>query len=95
MACDYDAGRLHADLEQLRMITLHSIDLKYVKDPCFALAPARYGGCKLLTTVDEKCGTYKCPFYKPLGCKDWVRVEDRQGTALVPEEEYYRQRRTK
>ncbi len=74
------------------MITLHSIDLKYVKDPCFALAPARYGGCKLLTEQHKKCGSQKCPFYKPIGCKDWVRVEDGQGTSLVPEEEYYRYR---
>lgn len=73
------------------MITHHSLDLRYVKDPCHFIAP-RYGGCKLLRQDHEKCGTYKCPFYKPQGCKDWVRVEDGQGVSLVPAEEYYRYR---
>lgn len=76
------------------MITLHSIDLKYIKDPCFALAP-RYGGCKLLTVQHKNCNSHNCPFYKPKECKDWVRVEDGQGTSIVPAEEYYRYRRTK
>lgn len=74
------------------MITLHSIDLKYVKDSCFALAP-RYGVCKLLTEQHEQCGSQKCPFYKPAGCKDWVRVEDKHGISIVPAEEYYKYRR--
>lgn len=92
MACNLDAKRLYEYLERNRMMTLHSINLKYVKDPCFASAPSRYGGCKLLTAVDEMCGTYECPFYKPKGCKDWVRVEDKQGISIVPAEEYYRYR---
>ena len=76
------------------MITLHSIDLKYIKGPCIFITP-RYGGCKLLTIEHKSCGTYKCPFYKPKGCKDWIRVEDRQGVSIVPEEEYFRARRRK
>lgn len=23
-----------------------------------------------------ECGTYGCPFYKPLGCEDWIRLEE-------------------
>lgn len=78
------------------MITLHSIDLKYIKEPCLFLTP-RYDVCKLLTTGHKSCGSYKCPFYKPQGCKDWIRVEDGHGVSLVPAEEYYtyRKRRTK
>lgn len=87
-----DAERLYSHMGRIRMITLHSIDLRYIKDPCHFTTP-RYGGCKLLTTDHKQCGTYKCPFYKPQGCKDWIRVEDRQGVSLVPAEEYYRYRR--
>lgn len=34
-----------------------------------------FGDCTLLKAKDEHCGTYQCPFYKPRGCKDWVRLE--------------------
>ena len=67
------------------MITLHSIDLKRTDEPCFA--KSRYGNCTLLVIQAEKC-CYKCPFYKPDGCKDWIRVEDYQGANLIPPEEF-------
>ena len=68
------------------MITKHSIDLTKVDDPCFA-NNTRYYGCNVLTMVHKDCGTYKCPFYKPAQCKDWVRVTDRTGTNLIPPED--------
>ena len=67
------------------MITLHSIDLKTTDEPCFGRT--RIGGCRVLTALAKECG-YKCQFYKPDGCKDWIRVEDRQGVNLIPPEEY-------
>lgn len=75
------------------MITLHSVDLTMVKDPCFALNVD--GDCRARSTPHAKCCTYKCPFYKPVSCKDWVRVEDRQGVNLIPPEEYRRKRMEK
>lgn len=68
------------------MITKHSIDLTKVDDICFA-SNVRYGGCKILTMMHESCGTYKCPFYKPQNCKDWIRIESRTGVNLIPPED--------
>lgn len=68
------------------MITLHSIDLTKIDEPCFALTVTK--ACRALSKQSKECGTYKCPFYKPAICKNWVRVEDRQGINLVPPEEY-------
>ena len=70
------------------MITTHSVDLRYVTDPCFGLQS--FGlekGCKVMKAKHPKCGTYKCPFYKPDGFEDWVRFEDKQGVNLIPPEE--------
>ncbi len=75
------------------MITLHSIDLKYVHDPCYAEMTG--GACRALSEKMEYCRSERCPFYKPKGCKEWIRVEDRNGTNIVPPEEYYKYRRTK
>lgn len=69
------------------MITKHSIDLTHIKEPCFALT--RDGECRVVIMPDFTCGTHKCPFYKPIDCKDWVRIEDRQGVNLIPPEEAY------
>lgn len=33
------------------------------------------------------CGTYDCPFYKPLGCEDWVRLEENGEIHLYAPEE--------
>lgn len=77
------------------MITLHSIDLKYADEPCFAaIGNSKTSGCRLLHKMPKKCD-YQCPFYKPKDCRDWIRVEDKQGTNIVPPEEYYKSRRTK
>lgn len=76
------------------MITLHSIDLKTTTEPCFAeIGRSNNKNCRLLYKMGKDCGSYKCPFYKPRDCKDWVRVEDRLGVSIVPPEEYYRYRR--
>lgn len=74
------------------MITLHSLDLKYVRDKCYG---EMRGNCRVLSVKSEKCRTPGCPFYKPEGCREWIRVEDRQGCNLVPPEEYEKYRRVK
>ena len=71
------------------MITLHSIDLTTTQDACFAsIGNNNIYGCRVLDITDLNCGTYKCPFYKPKGCKDWVRIEDERGINIIPPEEY-------
>lgn len=67
------------------VITKNSIDLNLTESPCYGYSR---GYCMVLRTKDKNCGTAKCPFYKPQGCKDWVRVEDEQGKNLVPIEEW-------
>lgn len=61
---------------------------KYETDGrCFA---KRAGGCVILgEEVDDKqCGTYMCINYKPDGCKDWIRIDSRNGLVrLYPPEE--------
>jgi hypothetical protein len=70
------------------MITKSSIDLTKINEPCFALIGGRSSGwCSILLTTHTDCGTYRCPFYKPRGCKDWIRIEDRMGINLIPKEE--------
>ena len=72
------------------MITKHSIDLCMTNDPCFALTYDR--DCKILIVPHTKCGTHKCPFYKPMGCKDWIREEDGTGVNLIPPEDWLERR---
>lgn len=68
------------------MITENSIDLIGIKERCFAY---KYETCEITTRMSRfGCGTFKCPFYKPAGLQDWVRVEDSDGINLVPPEEY-------
>ncbi len=67
------------------MITLHSINLQYTHDKCYAEA---HGECRALITKHKYCRSYKCPFYKPEGCKDWIRIDDKTGSNLIPPEEY-------
>lgn len=73
------------------MITLHSIDLTTTKEVCFALAYD--GDCRVLIVPHRKCCSADCPFYKPKGCADWIRIEDRQGINLIPPEEAFEKRR--
>lgn len=54
------------------------IDLTECKDRCYA---DHMGKCGLLNTY-VPCN--ECPFYKPRGCRDWVRVKDK----LYAPEEY-------
>lgn len=43
--------------------------------------------CKILTV---KCsGKDNCPFYKPEGCKDWIRVVRDNEEWIMPPEEYF------
>lgn len=44
--------------------------------------------CKVMDEVDEHCGTFLCPFYKPAELKDWVRRDEKDGVVLIPPEEY-------
>jgi len=69
------------------MITKHSIDLTKVNETCFA--KTSLGICRIFGILRDDCGSYKCPFYKPDGCKAWVRIEDRTGVNLIPPEEAF------
>lgn len=73
------------------MKTKSSIRLEETRQICDAYS--NVVNCSALTTVDKNCGSYRCPFYKPDGCKDWVRIEDEDGCSLIPPEEYYEERR--
>lgn len=54
---------------------------------CFANRPE---GCTVMgrDAMMRGCNTYRCPFYKPKGCKDWLRVEKGVTISLIPPEEY-------
>jgi len=67
------------------MITLHSINLQNTYDKC---CNEKHGGCRTLISKDKNCRTYKCPFYKPEGCKDWIRIDEKGESNLIPPEEY-------
>lgn len=61
------------------------IDLEGCTDKCFA---DMVGQCAVLSeSISTECNSV-CPFYKPTGCKDWVRVEDYEGIWLYSPEEY-------
>lgn len=61
------------------------IELTEYTEKCFAEIQ---GGCSLLSEhITASCG-YKCPFYKPRGCRDWVRVERGRRIRLYTPEEY-------
>lgn len=51
---------------------------------CFAVMT---DGCSALKGVHPKCGTYRCPFYKPKDCQDWVRKDARSAVYLLMPEE--------
>ncbi len=47
-------------------------------------------GCAIRTKMHPKCGTYLCELYKPMGCKDWVRIDTRRYVQMyAPEEVSY------
>lgn len=53
---------------------------------CFAYG--RYG-CRCLTSTHEECGTYRCGFYKPADCKDWIRIDRKNSVLMLTPEEAY------
>lgn len=67
------------------MKTPNSLDLTKVRSECFA--KDILGNCDAMTTMDAHCGTYRCPFYKPEGCEDWIRIERLNEIYLIPPEE--------
>lgn len=66
------------------MRTKNSVDAAHVDDPCWATdisCPVKHR--------PAVCSAYDCGFYKPAGCKDFIRIEDKDGINFVPPEEYY------
>lgn len=49
-------------------------------------------GCDAMSAYEVTCGTYRCPFYKPIGCEDWVKLESKDHVTLYPPEEYFKTR---
>lgn len=56
------------------------IDLTDCHERCYA---DQMGKCYILNEIAYRCNA-SCPFYKPRGCKDWVRI----GNNLHTPEEY-------
>lgn len=52
---------------------------------CFAQSV--FDECKIMDSYDDNCNTYNCPFYKPEGCKDWIKIETEDGVCLYAPEE--------
>lgn len=49
------------------------IAYKYESDGiCFA---RQHNACKVMCELHPRCGTYYCPFYKPVGCEEWLRID--------------------
>ena len=66
------------------MRTRNSIDAAYVDDPFWAT--------NITCPVKHRpavCSAYDCGFYKPESCKDYIRVEDKDGINFIPPEEYF------
>lgn len=59
------------------------VEISKCKEPCFA---DRQGVCAVLTT---DCDGTHCGFYKPAGCKDWIKLEHNGQVWLLAPEEYY------
>lgn len=60
------------------------VEISRCKDPCFAQLAT---GCKVLTC--DCAGKAECPFYKPVGCEDWIKVEHNGEAWILTPEEYY------
>lgn len=61
------------------------VDIVNAKDNCFALSSV---GCSVLSELRPRCST-QCPFYKPVGCEDWIKRKEGDHIWLIPPEEYY------
>ena len=75
------------------MKTHNSLDLMQCDTPCAMSFKQNSVACGLLTRYGKECGSAECPFYKPRGCKDWIRTEDEDGISIIPPEEYYAARK--
>ena len=53
---------------------------------CFADS---VGGCEAMREYQKTCGSYLCPFYKPKGFQDWIKIEKVDEVVLYAPEEYY------
>lgn len=60
------------------------IEISNIKEKCFAM----YGGECFALSTHSTCNS-RCPFYKPVGCEDWIRREIGEEIWLIPPEEYY------
>ena len=45
------------------------------------------GGCEAMFERHPDCGTYNCPFYKPQGCEDWIKLEHKDRVEMYTPEE--------
>ena len=52
---------------------------------CFALM---CDGCLALNDCEIGCGTYRCKWYKPMDCKDWIRLDTRNMARMFAPEEF-------
>ena len=62
------------------------IELEECIDRCFL---DKAGKCTVLKEMADECN-YTCPFYKPKGCGDWVRMKHHGHEVICPPEEYER-----
>ena len=63
------------------------IDITDYTEKCFADG---LGECRVLSeTITTECNA-TCPFYKPKGCNDWVRIDTKTSVYLLTPEEYER-----
>ena len=60
------------------------IDLTGIKDKCCA---QQHGQCTVMSADIQLECNYRCPFYKPEGCKDWIRIEAKGRVLLYSPEE--------
>ena len=60
------------------------VEISKISEKCFAEI---YSGCLILCDTQPECNP-QCPFYKPIGCEDWIRREIGDEVWLIPPEEY-------
>lgn len=61
------------------------IDITKSTEKCFADS---LGECRVLSeTISLECNA-SCPFYKPIGCREWVRINTKAKAWLLTPEEY-------
>lgn len=65
------------------------INLKEINSKCFAYEKEKTGVCDVMEiNVEKENCNYTCPFYKPIGCDDWIKRERGNEIWLIPPEEY-------